>query len=884
MSVKKHVSALHHSTLGNTQLFDTMSRMRKYLIILILTLSAWPAVAQENQPAEVQLTSASEIANHLRSHFGIAKAVYLTQVAKQLSLSFASTEQLQQQWQQALSTAIQEPTQFTQINTHALMAQSLIQHTNGMTLNRWRQVDLPLLPVFRHLSEPHVSSQTFNMWLNLKYHWQVMLQNNPESNLFQWHPWLATTVQTQQTHAKTKSSIGLVLKALQNNTYQELVINSASFKGVAYFDPLATALIRQNHHAQQQQTLAFAYDWIEIYQLSELSSQLLTAEEQQHFSKLINTANNYWQNAAIEIQATNEMLYALIQSLLQELPLKFKDPDHLNPTINSKIFSLITDIQNPVMYFSHPLRAAIQENLEVCLNLSVQQNPEPPEPIAENQFNSCLADFIDWGTNLAQSANLAGNLIRLDNTNSINRALELPSVQIINNLIMQTTADLSCQQQMTVHSNSVEWLLAAETVAWFHDRWPGLMADNLNKSKIEVLVESGLQLHSYPACVQQSQPLKTQFELLRSKWERLKLEIVNHVNKYNKAQLAADSDVDLFKPIEQTTNYVPKNFTIKPCDVTQSCGAYVSLKPSTELLNLFPNHLKLAEQFGLGQLEICYDQVQWDNRKTTPSHLDNNKISNFEGQLSIQLNGLYQGEKVFSKSVLSEQRHVYLFGENNQETLDLACPLPIIGKQINTQLDRGTYGLLPNRLTFLTAAKVDINAVINNNWTKWQTELKNDPERFNYYNAMDEVKITLNEAFLQHVDDLQQEIYRKLITNNQSRTNDSALSKAAFEYINHRKLLSHMVTGLYPHQMAKQAPLQSAIKGQQRLVDLQFFRLAYQNQVNVVDMLNQGDQNFAQHQDLWESLSMDEPLAHSSIDQLKQVQSFITKPATAAGF
>ncbi|GJM06098.1 MAG: hypothetical protein DHS20C09_20940 [marine bacterium B5-7] len=508
----------------------------------------------------------------------------------------------------------------------------------------------------------------------------------------------------------------------------------------------------------------------------------------------------------------------------------------------------------------------------MCLNLSVRQSPEPPVPIADNQFEGCFSEFLDWGTTLAKSSTLAGNLIKLDNAQSINRALDLPSVQIINNLTMQAAAEVNCQQQLTTHSNRVEWLMAAGSVTWFHDRWPGLMAAKNYAARIEPLIEAGLQLHIYPDCVNNAYPLDAQFNLLKLKWEHLKQEIVTQVNQYTDTELSANSDVDLFKSIEQQTHYIPDNFAIKACDVTQSCGAFATLEPSKELLNLFPNHLKLAQQFGLGELEICYDQVQWQQRKTIATHLDNNKIANFEGQLSIQLNGRFQNETVFTKTLLSEQRHVYLFGENSPETLELDCPLPIIGKQINTTLDRGTFGLLPNRLTFLTAQKVDINAVIRNNWQQWQSQINTDNNQFNYYDEMNEIKTTLNDAFLQHVNTLQQQIYRKLIANNFSRANDSALSNAAFEFLTHRKLLAHMAMALYPQLYANNESVQAALNGTNRLVDLRYFRNAFKNQLNVMDMMLMGDTNFATHQTLWETANHTEQWAHITINKLQQIQ------------
>lgn len=873
--------------------FDTMTAMKKCILLFtlmchVLNLSAQSDLeisSDSSSGTHLELSStlgsASAMADHLRAQYGIAKSVYLTQVAQQLSQSFASTEQLQQQWQQALETAVNEPKDFTQINTHALMAQTLIQYTNGMTLNRWRQVQLPMESKFRALNDPYISAQTFQTWLNLNYHWQQILATGGKNNISVWLDWFTEDALQAPKQIVPGRSIDQLLARWSKNPADKISQLRDIAADIDYFDSLSTALIRQQLHQLNDQILAFAYDWIEIYQLLELSGDLLTAQQQQQFAKLINHAQNHWASSEEKINAVNENLFALITELLNVLPNKFKNPDHFDNFLNQQILTLITGIKAPENYFFHPMRQDIQENLEVCLNLSVQQSPEPPEPIALNQFEGCLADFIEWGTVLAKSDQLAGNLIKLDNPNSINRALDLPSIQIINNLTMQAAAEVTCQQQLTPQVNLVEWLLAAETVAWFHDRWPGLMADHLENNQIDELIAAGMQLHRYPTCMNNAEPLLTQFNNLRGKWERLKQEIVIHVNQYRNTELSTNSDVDLFKSIDQQTNYIPENFMVSPCDATQSCGALVTLEPSNELLNLFPNHLKLAEQFGLGQLEICYDQVQWENRKSTPTHLDNNKIANFEGQLSIQLNGRFSGESVFTKTLLSERRHIYLFGENNQETLDTACPLPIIGTQINTSLDRGTFGLLPNRLTFLTAQKVDINAVMRSNWTQWQTQLNAEPSAFNYFNEMNEVKTALNDAFLQRVNELQQQIYRKLITNNLSRTTDSALSKAAFEFTTHRKLLSHMSLGLYPQLFASRPTLQSALSGNNRLVDMGFFREAFENQTNVADMIIEGDANFITHQGAWDEVSQSESMIHNTIEQLKHIQTFSLPNNTA---
>ena len=242
----------------------------------------------ENGPKEtyqtensIAISDAAGMAQHLRQEFGIAKAVYLSQIAQQLSQSFASNEQLQQQWKQALATEIIEPTHFTQINTHALMAQTLVQYTNGMTLDRFRQVNLPLTPKFRSLNDPYVRSRTFQTWLNLTYHWQNILEKGGQENMAQWLAWLQKSPVSSTNKTLPNNSLNPVLTIINKTNFEDVDQLNKALSEVNYFTPLAVALMRQKLHLTQKQTIALGYDWIEIYQLLELNNDLLTADQQQ---------------------------------------------------------------------------------------------------------------------------------------------------------------------------------------------------------------------------------------------------------------------------------------------------------------------------------------------------------------------------------------------------------------------------------------------------------------------------------------------------------------------------------------------------------------------------------------------------------------------------
>ncbi|MFC3194737.1 hypothetical protein ACFODZ_10855 [Marinicella sediminis] len=826
--------------------------MKNLLLTATLLLASFSSHSQEDpsaQEAAVTL-SAHAIAAHLRSNYDPVHAAYLTQMAWELAHSFASTEQLQQQWLQALEAEVPDYQAFNRINTHALMAQTLIAHYNGMTLNKWRTTNLELPPQINKPENGLLPDQAFQHWVNLPYFWEQIISSQPQQ-VANWLVWPETTLEPIEPREITQSALSVTLQWLSTDLEQPITALSVTDPDIHYHDELTTALIRQRHHRLTDQPLAFSNDWIEIYQLIELSATLLTADEQTRLNTLLERALEQWQLWQEVTTQIDVRLPELLTRVLTELPKKFKNPDHFNAVLNQDILNLQLGMDDTAAYLVHPIRNELQKNLEVCLNLSDKEPPEPAEPIADNQFNSCFDELYKWATETASEPNLSGNQVKPDNPTSLNRALEMPSVQIINVLATEAVSDESCLQQLTQQPNNFEWLLAAESIAWFHDRWPGLFAAKNKSSAIGSLINSGQRLNQYPSCFSNANPLSALNQKLLAKWERLKLEINNHITDYAETELVEGSDIDLFGSIDQVTRHIPDGLVIKPCDVTTSCGAFTEMEPSAAVMKLFPNHLRLATQFGLGELEICYDQVQWQNRKSVPTHLDNNKIANFEGQLSVRLNGKYAGATVFTQPLLSEQKLIYLFGENNQETLDTACPLPIIGKQINTSLDRGTFGLLPNRLTFLTAQKADVNQVIRNNWDAWLAQIQDQSLSTTYVDEMKPIKTTLNDAFLQHVNTLQQQIYRKLTTSNPSRINDSALSRAVFEFLNQRQLLNHMVSGLYPLSHNSNTAIRAALYGDDRLVDEQFFREAFTNQTNVTDLLNLGDARMSQHQGSW---------------------------------
>ena len=92
----------------------------------------------------------------------------------------------------------------------------------------------------------------------------------------------------------------------------------------------------------------------------------------------------------------------------------------------------------------------------------------------------------------------------------------------------------------------------------------------------------------------------------------------------------------------------------------------------------------------LGEIEICYDNVRWVDRRAEPVRADDPHVANYHGRLGFDLVGRYrEGEdvnEVFGYTFVSPDEYHYLFGAATDEVLDDSCPTEWIGTRVTTGL------------------------------------------------------------------------------------------------------------------------------------------------------------------------------------------------------
>lgn len=836
-------------------------------LFLSLTLLPWFCLAQSEDP--IVTPRAEQVVAHLYQNHSLSEAVFITQKAWQMSQSFASDAQLSEQWQSVLETEVPSLTRFPTIDSHSLLGQMMIMNSPSMSLDDWRITDLdpqPEVDLNAHTLSP---TQQFSAYVNLHHHWHALLTQLK-------HPidWFVIEGLPDVVDQKAPLDLSQVIQlASSDDAFEpQLTLHPGTLS------PLQVALLRQQWHRKQQDPLAFFYDWVQIYQFVEFRTQLFTADEQLAFNQLIEQSQTWWQQQEAPVHQIDRQLFATLQLLFIQLPEKFKNPDHINPNLNRLIIKAQLDLDDPNGYLNHPLRENAQKQLAVCLDISDENPPFPDAPIDSQQFLSCVSEWTQWGAQNARQSTLAGQPMGLDGSLAWHRVLQMPYFQSIN-YFYHGPAN-RCNQDSGPIVNPLEWAWAVEALNWFIDRWPGLAASTDLTDQLTQLYEAGNSVFEPSPCHDAAATLTDQYNLLKNKWHQLKQATNSQLAQYRSDHFNNNQTIDLFQSANQDVRMSAEGMVIQPCDTSHACGVFVDLPAHVGLLDLFPDHVRMAHQMGLGTIKLCYDQVGWANRQTEPTHLNNNKIANFTGQLNFELVGQYQEQTVFKKSFTSTNSYTYLFGENSQEVLDLHCPMPIIGTQINTQLDRGTYGLFPNRLTFLTAQRTDISALLRNNWQEgeaWQQQLSHEKQsEYLFFDELNDLKKSVNDAFLNHVNQAQQQIYRKLMYVNTARINDSELSAAVFDYIVQRLRFEKTVIALYP-DLYTDPTVRSALKGNQQLMNTAYFSQAFETQKSLIDMLNEGDQILAQYQSLWpeiqsSNLSLYEQSRAQLIDAMQRNQ------------
>ena len=384
-------------------------------------------------------------------------------------------------------------------------------------------------------------------------------------------------------------------------------------------------------------------------------------------------------------------------------------------------------------YFETPVRARIVEEIDICISIGASLDDDGGSAMTRRQFDACMETMLQLAEKETRLAELSGNMDGPFTTDSLRRELNVTPWQRINYGIgyLHDRYSVDCQPPVEPLPNPLEWAVLATTMAWFAQYSPEFVNTLENEARVTKMRSIGEQLilglTEQSACFANAGPgvndpvsrAMTDYELAL---RELDLGIEQAEADFRTERLSTGADISLELDASQRTSYRPDDLLIEPCDRQAVCDMSGSLSTTRALIGLFPEEYLVAEQTGMGQIEICYRNMEWVRRRSKLVRADDENVANYFGHLGFDLMGRYvendEISDIFGFRFTSQDEYHYLFAQTSEDVLNDSCPVEWVGSKIVTPLrvDRG--GIVPNRLTYLAASRSLPSRLLQNNWDK----------------------------------------------------------------------------------------------------------------------------------------------------------------------
>ncbi len=863
---------------------------KTYFLIALMLMS----VAVFSQEAEVVaendeeivpmgLVATQDVVFELRNNYGIKASVELTRALWQVLHSYSNQQQAQIIWQSAINKATTLDTALPiVVSSYYNAGEVMISYVNGMSEKKWNKNRRLHVINKEKLDDFLKMNDELTIYFNLLPVWNILLEGVDKQENINWQAVFQkslmvfqpvvdsvddleneNSLSVKESQSETESSVlPAVADALNLWVHSEDKVHdlSALMQKVDRLDErsLSLALIRFVLTKDNEQFLSSAMTWFALAQQLIAKIDSLTEDELSFYRQFIEENDAWFLSKEQDLISVDTRLAALVEASFHQLKSTFNDPQSLSSVKLTSVYELL--YADFAKYMNSPFRKKIRKDLEVCLNISEEFAPYPQEPIDEKQFKGCVDDIYNAAVNEATSRELSGTLIKVENTQALDRALALPVWQTIN-IFYANLASVECLKTSEQLPNPLEWTMAAESMLWFADRWPAYMDRFKQKNKLQAIIAKGRILVDGLACTtaRTDELLNTEFNRMVQSWKQVETDIQKVVEEFNVTFLKAGSDLDLIDDTESKSNYRVEGAKIAACDVQNSCGVLVELEPSRALYNLFPKHLLMADQLKLGHVKLCYDDVGWEDRRAAPTHLDNNNVANYMGKFSFSLKGFYNDQLVFSRKITDKQEYNYIFAANTDEVLNTYCPLSIVGDKISTKLERGTFGLVPNRLTFLTASRANETDILVGNWAsgeEWENAILSDDVEVVAKNNLDELQTTVVKAYQKKAKQLQDIIYRSILQQQKDATDvQKSLANSFATMQRHEQLLFSYNYLLKMDSLMQDDDLHGLFFGNNKVVDASTIKAHFDNQMNIKLLQSKIEQNLKSNQEKWNALA-----------------------------
>ena len=533
----------------------------------------------------------------------------------------------------------------------------------------------------------------------------------------------------------------------------------------------------------------------------------------------------------------------------------------LRRDIADTIAQLVLLLPDMNYYFDQPVRRRIADEINVCTSITANSGRAGTETLSREQFDGCLDSLVEMADVLARREELAGDPDGPFGEDQLARELMMPPWQRINFTLgyLQERFPTGCELPAQALSNPLEWSSLANMITWFARQSPVYFQTPENEALVMRMRRQGLELiremSQQVDCISGTgtginDPVARGLVDYHLALDELVAGIRKAELQFREEKLRVGADVVLHGDASQKTAYRTEELIISPCDPEQVCEMSGQLEATNALISKFPGAYLIADQTGLGRIEICYQNMQWINRRAVPVRADDPHVANYFGQLSFDLVGRYMenGEvtEVFGSNFTTPDEYHYLFAAATPEVQEDSCPTEWVGSKIVTSLSSSSpIRVVPDRLTYLASARERPSAIINANWgrgAQWRdwfitgggvTPYEYEPDR------------GIQDRVNQHLQNLyqvaQSELYTSLLRR-QSRGGFGAESlRDLQEELTVRKaLIRSYISLFYPGLMLDSDMLRGSLEGYDALLDTAMLRRFREANVAVASINEEG--------------------------------------------
>ncbi len=390
-------------------------------------------------------------------------------------------------------------------------------------------------------------------------------------------------------------------------------------------------------------------------------------------------------------------------------------------------------IPDMVYYFDIPVRSKIIEEINICTSIAASSDEDGQPAMSRSQFDGCMEALVQLAEQESRTLELSGNMDGPFTLDALRRELSVPAWQRINYGVgyLLDRYPGSCQQPATPLPNPLEWAVLATTMTWLAEHSPGFFNSEKNEARVARMRNIGeqliLSLAGQSTCLATAQDgnndmisrtMRDYEQALRD----LDQGIRTAEEDFRARRLRPGADVSLALDASQRTAYRPDDLLIRPCNPEAVCDMSADLSTTRALIGLFPDQYLVADQTGMGAIEICYQNMEWVQRRSELVRPDDDNVANYFGRLGFDLLGRYaengQSSEIFAFRFTSPEEYHYLFAQTSEEILQDSCPVEWVGSRIVTPLRESRAGIVPDRLTYLAASRNLPSRLMQQNWDR----------------------------------------------------------------------------------------------------------------------------------------------------------------------